>query len=108
MKRLSHRIPTTTQMAIFFLCLFVPALTAQSVIQGLVVYPDGQPAAGALVVLDGTDIYATTDSTGAYQISTDFAGPYKVQVANTSLALMVSGQNFFDMGCRTGRIVPTP
>ncbi len=47
---------------------------------------NGQPAPNVFVTLDSTDYHATTDSSGAAEISSLVPGPYSVAVADAPLA----------------------
>ena len=53
-------------MVIFLFCFGL--LTAQSTIEGTVTDTEGNPLAGANVIVDGTSVGAASDSDGAYQI----------------------------------------
>ena len=56
----------TKLMVIFLFCFGL--LTAQSTIEGTVTDTEGNPLAGANVIVDGTSVGAASDSDGAYQI----------------------------------------
>jgi len=72
----------STQSYLILLLLWIasPALLAQTVIQGVVRYPDGVAAMGVEVILPGTSVHTATDTLGIYEIRSDAPGPFVVEV----------------------------
>lgn len=71
--------------AIFSLAIFLSfnfQLSAQSVLTGFVKDSDGQPVAGATVLIKGTDVFAVADTNGRFSIPAVKKPPYTLRISS--------------------------